>query len=146
MALEVHMRRILVAIDGSAPASRGARLAAEIAVRFGSRLTLAYVVPRLLLPPDVYGLTVEEVEREKRAHGERVLHEALAALGDAGVEIEPVVLSGSPAEMLAQAAEAPDVDLVVAGSRGQGAVARALLGSVSDRLAHICPKPILIVH
>jgi nucleotide-binding universal stress UspA family protein len=35
---------------------------------------------------------------------------------------------------------------VVAGSRGQGAVARALLGSVSDRLAHICPKPILIVH
>ena len=41
---------------------------------------------------------------------------------------------------------APDVDLVVAGSRGQGAVARAPLGSVSDRLAHLCPKPILIVH
>jgi nucleotide-binding universal stress UspA family protein len=38
------------------------------------------------------------------------------------------------------------VDLVVAGSRGQGAVARALLGSVSDRLVHLCPKPILVVH
>jgi nucleotide-binding universal stress UspA family protein len=139
------MRRILVAIDGSAPASRGARLAADIAVRFGARVTLAYVVPRLLLPPDVYGLTVEEVEREKRAHGERILHEALGALGDTGVEVDAMVLSGSPAEVLAEAA-AGDVDLVVAGSRGQGAVARALLGSVSDRLAHICPKPILIVH
>jgi nucleotide-binding universal stress UspA family protein len=140
------MRRILVAIDGSAPASRGARLAADIAVRFGARVTLAYVVPRLLLPPDVYGLTVEEVEREKRAQGERILHEALGALGDAGVELDTVVLSGAPAEVLAEAAAAGDVDLVVAGSRGQGAVARALLGSVTDRLAHICPKPILIVH
>jgi nucleotide-binding universal stress UspA family protein len=140
------MRRILVAIDGSEPASRGARLAADIAVRFGARLTLATVVPRLLLPPDVYGLTVDEVEREKRAHAERVVHAALAALGGAGVEIEPVVLSGPPAETLAEAAAAPDVDLVVAGSRGQGAVARVLLGSVSDRLVHLCPKPILIVH
>ncbi len=140
------MRRILVAIDGSAPATRGARLAADIAVRFGARMTLAYVVPRLLLPPDVYGLTVEEVEREKRAFADRVVHEALSALGDAGVEVDTLVLSGPPAETLSEVAAAEDVDLVVAGSRGQGAVARVLLGSVSDRLAHLCPKPILIVH
>ncbi len=140
------MRRILVAIDGSAPAARGARLAADIAVRFGARMTLAYVVPRLLLPPDVYGLTVEEVEREKRAFADRVVHGALSTLGDAGVEVDTVVLSGPPAETLSEAAAAEDVDLVVAGSRGQGAVARVLLGSVSDRLAHLCPKPILIVH
>lgn len=140
------MKRILVAVDGSEPSSRGARLAADIAVRFGARITLAHVVPRLLLPPDVYGLTTAEVEREKRAHGEAVLHDALTALGGAGVEVDTLVLSGAPAETLADAAAAPDVDLVVAGSRGQGAVARVLLGSVSDRLAHLCPKPILIVH
>jgi nucleotide-binding universal stress UspA family protein len=87
---------------------------------------------------------VEEVEREQRAHADRVLHAALAALGGAGVEVDTRVLSGPPAETLAEAAA--EVDLVVAGSRGQGAVARALLGSVSDRLVHLCPKPILIVH
>ena len=140
------MKRILVAVDGSGPSSRGAHLAADIALRFGARVTLAHVVPRLLLPPDAYGLTTAEVERERRAHGESVLHEALAALGGTGVEVDTLVLSGAPAESLADAAAAPDVDLVVAGSRGQGAVARALLGSVSDRLAHLCPKPILIVH
>jgi len=140
------MKRILVAIDGSEPAARGARLAADIAVRFGARLTLLYVVPRLLLPPDVYGLTVEEVEREHRAHAERILQAALAALGGAGVEIDSQVLAGPPAEILAEAATAPDVGLVVVGSRGQGAVARVLLGSVSDRLVHVCPKPILVVH
>jgi len=140
------MKRILVAIDGSEPAARGARLAADIAVRFGARLTLLYVVPRLLLPPDVYGLTVEEVEREHRAHAERILQAALASLGGAGVEIDSQVLAGPPAEILAEAATAPDVGLVVVGSRGQGAVARVLLGSVSDRLVHVCPKPILVVH
>jgi nucleotide-binding universal stress UspA family protein len=140
------MKRILVAIDGSEPAARAARMAADIAVRFGSRLTLVYVVPRLLLPPDVYGLTVEEVEREQRGHAEQILHAALAALGGTGVEIDTKVLSGPPAETISEAAAAPDVDLVVAGSRGQGAVARALLGSVTDRLVHVCPKPILVVH
>lgn len=140
------MKRILVAIDGSEPAARGARLAADIAVRFGARLTLLYVVPRLLLPPDVYGLTVEEVEREHRSHAERILQGALAALGGADVEIDSQVLSGPPAETVAEAAADPDVSLVVVGSRGQGAVARVLLGSVSDRLVHVCPKPILVVH
>ncbi len=140
------MRRILVAIDGSQPAARGARMATEIAVRFGSRVTLLYVVPRLLLPPDVYGLTVEEVEKEQRTHADGILHAALAAVGGSGVEVDTKVLSGPPAETIAEAAGAEDVDLVVAGSRGQGAVARALLGSVSDRLVHLCPKPILVVH
>jgi nucleotide-binding universal stress UspA family protein len=62
------------------------------------------------------------------------------------VQAETSVLSGSPAETLAEAAAAPDVDLVVLGSRGRGAVARVLLGSVSDRLIHISPKPVLVVH
>jgi len=140
------MKRILAAIDGSEPATRGARLAADIAVRFGARLTLVYVVPRLLLPPDAYGLTVEEVEREHRAHAEQILRLAAASLGGTGLAVDSQILSGPPAETLAEAAAAPDVGLVVAGSRGQGAVARVFLGSVSDRLVHICPKPILVVH
>ncbi|HZY02249.1 MAG TPA: universal stress protein [Anaeromyxobacteraceae bacterium] len=140
------MRRILVAVDGSEASLKAARMAADIAVRFGARMTLAYVIPRLLLPPDVYGLTLAEVEREQRAHADALVAEARAGLGEPGVPVETSVLSGSPAETLAEAAAAPDVDLVVLGKRGRGAVARVLLGSVSDRLVHISPKPVLVVH
>ncbi len=140
------MKRILVAVDGSEASLKAARMAADIALRFGARMTLAYVIPRLLLPPDVYGLTLAEVEREQRTHADKLVAEALARLGEPGVQVETAVLSGSPAETLAEAAAAPDVDLVALGSRGRGAVARVLLGSVSDRLVHISPKPVLVVH
>ena len=140
------MKRILVAVDGSEASLKAARMAADIAVRFGARVTLAYVIPRLLLPPDVYGLTLAEVEREQRVHADKLVAEALARLGEPGVQVETAVLSGSPAETLAEAAGAPDGDLVVLGSPGRGAVARVLLGSVSDRLVHISPKPVLVVH
>lgn len=139
------MKRILVGVDGSEPSMKAAQLAAEIAIRFGARVTLAYVVPRLLLPPDAYGLTVADVEQEHRVFGEKLLAHALARLEESGVQVDTVVLSGPPAEGLAELAQAIDVDLVAVGSRGRGAVARMLLGSVTDRLVHICPKPVLVV-
>ncbi len=140
------MKRILVAVDGSDTAQKAARMGADIALRFGARLTLVYVVPRLLLPPDVYGLTLADVEREHRAYADKLVGDALVKLGEPGVETDTLVLYGSPAEAIAEATAAPDVDMVVVGNRGRGAVARVVLGSVSDRLVHISPKPVLVVH
>jgi nucleotide-binding universal stress UspA family protein len=140
------MNRILVAIDGSDASLKAARMAADVALRFGSKLTLCHVVPRLLLPPDVYGLTIAEVEKEHRAYADRLLETAVANLDEPGVEIQTTVLYGSPAEAIAEAGAAADVGMIVIGSRGHGAVARMFLGSVSDRLVHISPKPVLVVH
>ncbi|HUL60215.1 MAG TPA: universal stress protein [Anaeromyxobacteraceae bacterium] len=140
------MKRILVAVDGSDTSLQAARMAADIALRFGAKLTLVHVVPKLLLPPDVYGLTIAEVEKEHRAYAENLLEKTIAQLDDSGLEIDTTVLYGSPAESLAEEAAAADVGMVVVGSRGHGAVARMFIGSVSDRLVHISPKPVLVVH
>ena len=140
------MNRVLVAVDGSDPAQKAAGLAAEIAGRFNVGLTLVYVIPRLLLPPDAYGLTLEEIDEEHRKHAEKLLADAVDRLRAPGIQVDSQLLSGSPAEAIAEWAAQHDVGLVVVGSRGRGAVARVLLGSVSDRLVHISSKPVLVVH
>ena len=140
------MKRVLVAVDGSDPSLKAARMAADVALRFGSRLTLVHVVPKLVLPPDVYGLTIAEVEKEHRAYADRLLEKAIETLQEPGLEISTAVLYGSPAEAIAEEGAASDVGLIVVGSRGHGAVARMFLGSTSDRLVHISPKPVLVVH
>ena len=121
-------------------------MAADIALRFGAKLTLLHVVPKLVLPPDVYGLTIAEVEKEHRAYADRLLERAVASLEEPSLEVNVSVLYGSPAEAIAEEAAASDVDMLVVGSRGHGAVARMFLGSVSDRIVHISPKPVLVVH
>jgi nucleotide-binding universal stress UspA family protein len=140
------MKRILVAVDGSEASLKAARMAADIAVRFGAKLTLVHVVPKLLLPPDVYGLTIAEVEKEHRAYADRLLEKAVSSLEEAGLETNTAVLYGSPAEAIAEEGAASDIGMIVVGSRGHGAVARMFLGSTSDRLVHISPRPVLVVH
>jgi nucleotide-binding universal stress UspA family protein len=140
------MNRILVAVDGSESSLKAARMAADIAMRFGAKLTLVHVVPKLLLPPDVYGLTIAEVEKEHRAYADRLLERAVEAIEEPSVSVETSVLYGAPAEAIAEAGAGGDVGMIVIGSRGHGAVARMFLGSVSDRLVHISPKPVLVVH
>jgi len=139
--------RILVGVDGSDPAQRAARRAFSLASRLGESVTLVHVLPPppVLSEPSVL-INVAELERNLYEAGKTVL-EKLAAEGRAsGVDVSTQLLSGSAAELIAQAAQADDVDMLVVGSRGRTLVGSMLLGGTSHRLAHICKKPVLIVH
>ena len=139
--------RILVGVDGSEPAQRAARRAFDLARRLGESVMLVHVLP----PPPVFSepavvLDIAELERRVYESGKTVL-ESLAAEGRAsGAPVETRMLTGPAAEILAEQAQAADVDFVVVGSRGRTLVGSMLLGGISHRLVHICKKPILIVH
>jgi nucleotide-binding universal stress UspA family protein len=59
--------------------------------------------------------------------------------------VERSVVLGQPATEILTAAEEPGVDLVVLGARGLGLLGRLVLGSVSDRVVHHAPCPVLVV-
>lgn len=136
------LKKILVAVDGSEPSLKAARLALEIATATGAKLTAAYVVAPMMLPGEVPFTVVHQVLTAEVARGKDVLAEVVDQLGNPAMKTEE--LQGSPAEAIAQLAEQSDFDLVVVGSRGRGAVARVLLGSVADRLVHVCKAPVLV--
>ena len=141
------MKRILLGVDGSPESRAAARTAADIARATGSQLTVAYAVSSLPLPagaPELAARANEWAEKEKAA-AQAIVKEIAAAVARPGLTIETVVADGAPAITLAELARTGDVDLVVVGHRGRGAIARVLLGSVADRLVQISPKPVLVV-
>src|SRR4051812_50028176 len=56
------------------------------------------------------------------------------------------LLDGDPPRELLRAAREGEHDLIVMGSRGRGRMTSALLGSVSNRVMHDSPVPVMIVH
>lgn len=136
------MKKILVAVDGSIASMRAARLALEIARATGASLTAAFCVATPVVAGELPFLLISEVMNAELARGKELLQELAKELSSP--EIVPLLLEGPPAERLAEVAEKDDFDLVVVGSRGRNAVARMLLGSVADRLVHICKQPVLV--
>ena len=129
--------RVLVATDGSAHAWHAVRLAAAFPWPDGSvvRLVTALAVPASLgartaaaaPPADPAGLT-----------------EAAEALRRPGLTVETAVLEGAPAEAIADDVAAWGGDLVIVGSRGQGALRTLLLGSVAAAVVDRAPCPVLV--
>ncbi len=118
------------------------RKALEIGDKMGAEVTLAHVVPNVFIPAEVpfdAGRLAEETQRA----GEALLVQAAAEIARPG--ISRVCLRGSPGEALAELAESGHFDMVVVGSKGRGAVSRMLVGSITDRLVHICKRPVLVV-
>jgi nucleotide-binding universal stress UspA family protein len=122
---EGEIRHIGVAYDGSAEAE----LALEAAYALAARLGAAVSVYLAVLPAVTDGLDALLERREANA-----LLDAAADRAPAGVNPETVVVSGYASAALAGRADGV-VDLLVVGSRRQGPLRRALLGSTSRMLA-----------
>lgn len=64
---------------------------------------------------------------------------------DCGVQWEPVIRIGHPADEMAKAAEERHIDLAVSATHGRSGLKRLILGSVTERLMRILPCPLLAV-
>src|SRR5262245_42839102 len=74
----------------------------------------------------------------------KTLSAAVAEVGlPPGVTVNQIVSEGNAAQVLLEAAK--DADMIVVGNRGHGALADALIGSVSVRCLHHATCPVVIV-
>jgi nucleotide-binding universal stress UspA family protein len=137
---------IVVGYDGSPESRLALEAASELARASGTSLKLVSVAQ----PPDIvmgksgganYGWEALKETVEEQASAQ--LEEGRTAVPD-DINVEATVVSGSPAEALADVAKAPG-SILVLGSRAYGPLRRVLLGSVSRALAGSTPAP-LIVH
>jgi nucleotide-binding universal stress UspA family protein len=136
------MERIVIAADGSPGADVAVFEGVEIARITGAAVTFVYVrhgIP--LLGSPYYERKLSTQLRDARA----VLDRALAEAGRLEVEADYEIAEGDAVDEVLRTAVYRKADLIVVGSRGLGAVAGALLGSVSKRLVELAPMPVLVV-
>jgi nucleotide-binding universal stress UspA family protein len=137
------MKKILAAVDGSIPSIHAAKKALELGKATKAEVTLIHVAPPMVLPGDVPMAPMVDMREAELARGAQILQDVVGTLEGAKVGTRNML--GPPAEVIADTALDEDYDLVVVGNKGRGAVSRVLLGSVADRLVHICKRPVMVV-
>ena len=147
--MSVFPTTILLATDGSDEAKRATEVAVELSKGTGSEVHVVYVLPtpaqligHHLYPEETRESLIGGAERE----AERFLNEQAERIGSDGAKVaETHLRSGDPDKEILRLAEALDVGLIVIGSRGLGAVSRALMGSVSDSVVRHAHCPVFVV-
>ena len=131
---------LVVGIDFSDPSRRALEWARRLAQLRPSRIVAVHAVePSLLAEAEDVGRLLEQRGRAK-------LHDECAALRRAGLAIVEECATGRPWSVIHDVARRLPDPLVVIGARGLGAVRRALLGSVADRVLRVVDGPVLVVH
>src|SRR5262245_34966505 len=139
------MQTILLATDGSPSAQHATETALALAQATRWRLHVLSVWNRPVLPLDVQlGAAIEEVAVAERSRA-RLAAEHVAEVGRSrGIHATPEIREGEAAEEICAAASDCAAQLIVLGARAPGHVKGILFGSVSSRVLHDAPCPVLI--
>lgn len=132
---------IVWATDGSDAADQALPYAKALAEGVGHELVAVH--SKEVFHGRAAGYPVLADEEELEAKIVRQVAEAREAGLDARLELVGDV--PGTAHMIADAALRLGADMIVVGTRGHGPVAGLLLGSVTQRLLHIAPCPVLAV-
>ena len=148
------IQKVLIPTDGSETAEKTISFAVRLLEGSSCEVVLLTVIEEPvyssfwsdgLIAPEVIMPPPEELREELDRRAEEMLAESAEPLRAAGLEVKPKVRFGNTAAEILQEAEEGGYDIVVMGSHGRGVIGGFLLGSVSNRVVHQSPCPVLIV-
>jgi nucleotide-binding universal stress UspA family protein len=143
-----RIRRSVHPTDFSSASGPAFKKALEIAKDNNASLAIIHVLPALPIVGDAYiaPAAYDEMLNAQRAQAERSMERLVKRARAAGVRATGTVLdSGAVADQIARFAKRQRADLIVMGTHGHGIFARALLGSVAERVINRAPCPVMTV-
>ncbi len=139
--------KLLIAIDLSASSKKVVESALDIARSCKGKVWLLHVAAP---EPDFVGYDVgpqsvrDSVAKDfHREHAE--LQGIANRLRDQAIETTALLVQGATAETILHEANKLQVNMIVVGSHGHGAVHRLLVGSVSEHVLRNSTTPVLVV-
>ncbi|WP_447602614.1 universal stress protein [Nitrospira sp. Nam80] len=125
--------RVLLAIDGSDGSDKALRFLQRKLAPDGVELLVTHVMPFTR-----YG--------ELKEAGAAMLSRYKERLVQAGYRAKELITLGHPAEEFLKTIELEDIDLIITGPQGLGALGRFFAGRVSSRLVEYSSCSVLVVH
>ncbi len=134
------MAKIVVGFDGSECARAALSTAIDVAEALGDEIVVvsAYEVNRM-------GGEVQDYAKALHDRSEVLLKHATDQAAARGVGVEVEVVEERPADALLDTAKARDARVIVVGSRGEGPIKGAILGSTPHKLLQTTDRPVLVV-
>jgi universal stress protein A len=140
------VRRIVVATDFSGTADRGLDVAIAMARALGAQLTIVHVTQAsMVLPPPLELVPTATLFPGLQRRVQDGLEARAVRVREAGVECETAELSGSAHLEIVGYARDTGATMLVMGTHGHGGLAHAVIGSVTERVVHRAPCPVLVV-
>jgi nucleotide-binding universal stress UspA family protein len=156
-----EIKKILYTTDLSETSNFAFSYAASLANRYDATITILHVLKDAM--PTSENLVTNVLGEDKwkelldqsktgivekiRQRLENFCEETKAALPSCPFMMDEVIVKiGNPVEEITREVDKNDYDMVVMGAHGHGAIADAVMGSVTRRVIRRCRKPVLVVH
>jgi nucleotide-binding universal stress UspA family protein len=143
--------RVVLAYDGSPSAIRAVDYVIALAARSKAPIEVELINAQEATVGIPESFTEDSADvasrlaRSCREAGTALLAEPLAKLDGAGLPSQSVVVIGDPATCIGAYIDKSRCDAVVMGTRGLGAVAGLVLGSVAAKIIHLVKVPVTLV-
>ena len=139
--------KLLVAVDLSESTQTIVEKVEEINKEYPAKV---WILHNAEPEPDILEFKVDPLAaREtlaKKFHNEhRQIQEIANRLRKAGLDATALLVHGATVETILKEASDLDVDMIVVGTHGRGAMYQLLLGSVSEEILHKSPYPVLVI-
>jgi nucleotide-binding universal stress UspA family protein len=144
----IAIKTILVPTDFSEASESALKYGKALADAFGASLHLVHVMEDLLAhawSAEVYVASMPALREEIAKEATERLAGMLTDDEHQRLKSTTAILAGNPFLEIIRYAGAQNVDLIVIGTHGRGALAHMLLGSVAEKVVRKAPCPVLTV-
>ena len=146
---ELHLHRLLVAVDGSANSDLALSAAVTAARRDHAAITLITVAPDVVAEASRFPWGAAGYPPCDQAAADAAAERALREAADrvpADIPVTRLFRRGKPGPEIVAAAAESDYDAILVGARGVGRVGGALAGSVSSYVLHHADIAVFVAH
>lgn len=143
----IVLKNILVATDFSEPSANALAYGRDLARSYSATLHVLHVTEDVMMrySPEV-GFAVPDLQKDLEKAARRELDVLITADDLRTLKVVPALETASSAAVGINAyAKAQEIDLIIVGTHGRGAMKHLIMGSVAERVVRTAPCPVLAV-